>query len=354
MYGRKTMKNVIRYAIFLLTASIMFAQGNSKLASDLQNLDPGATVDVIVQFHQAPSQADFDNVRGQGGELKNGLPVIQGGLFSVPAAALQGLANNPAIRFISPDRDVNAALDYSQPTVYADMAQDLGWNGQGSGVAIIDSGVHRQHLDLKQPATRVVYEENFHPHATNTADEYGHGSHVAGLMAGNGTSPNLQGITDGGNGLSGVQTLDKASGFTELQGIVRSMGMVANTATGGGQAMASLIVLDTIRWYSYMETKTTDGWFLFGLGATQPSLFGVPVAMHDGIPQHNSKDQICIGDFQKFCHLRDRQAAQVRVESRHRVSSSVTVPTGQVSLVADCRAAMIWERPAAFVLFQEL
>ena len=174
------------------------------------------------------------------------------------------------------------------------------------------------------------------------------------IIAGNGSSPNLQGITDGGNGLTGTQNLDKASGFTELQGIVRCMGLVANSASGGGQAMASLIVTSTIRWYSYMETRTTEGWFLFGLGATQPSLFGVPVAVHDGIPQHNSNDQIIVGDFQRFSHIRDRQAAQVRVESRHRVSSSMTVPTGQISLVADCRAAMIWERPAAFVLFQEL
>ena len=111
------MKNIIRYAIFLLTASIAFAQGNSKLARDLASLDPGTKVDVIVQFHRAPSEADFDKVRGQSGELKKGLPAVKGGLFSVPAAALKGLANNPAIKFISPDRQVGAALDYANPTV---------------------------------------------------------------------------------------------------------------------------------------------------------------------------------------------------------------------------------------------
>ena len=190
MHKEKTMKPIIQFAICLLTASITFAQGNSKLARDLDGLHPGEKVDVIVQFHQVPSEADFDTVRRKGGNLKKGLPAVKGGVFSVPAAALKGLANNPAIKFISPDRNVNAALDYSQPTVYADMAQGLGWNGDGIGVAIIDSGVHRRHLDLKQPATRVVYEENFHPDATTTADEHGHGSHVAGIMAGNGKRSN--------------------------------------------------------------------------------------------------------------------------------------------------------------------
>ena len=38
-------------------------------------------MDVIVQFHGAPSQADFDKVRGKGGKLKKGLSAVKGGLF---------------------------------------------------------------------------------------------------------------------------------------------------------------------------------------------------------------------------------------------------------------------------------
>ncbi len=57
MYKRKTMKNIIRYAIFLLTASITFAQGNSKLARDLDGFHPGEKVDVIVQFQTVRSSA---------------------------------------------------------------------------------------------------------------------------------------------------------------------------------------------------------------------------------------------------------------------------------------------------------
>ncbi len=78
MHKRKTMKNIIRYAIFLLTASIAFAQGNSKLARDLDGFHPGEKVDVIVQFHQAPTEKDFHKVRGQSGELKKCLHAVKG------------------------------------------------------------------------------------------------------------------------------------------------------------------------------------------------------------------------------------------------------------------------------------
>ena len=117
--------------------------------------------------------------------------------------------------------------------------------------------------------------------------------------------------------------------------------------------MASVIAMSTIRWYALMETQTTDGWYLFGLGASEPRLFGVPVAMHDGIPDTTgTKEQAIIGDFARHSYLRDRQAASVRIETRHRVSSNMTRPTGQLSLVADARAAFVIRRAAAFVAFQ--
>ena len=169
------------------------------------------------------------------------------------------------------------------------------------------------------------------------------------VIAGTGASNQLLGV----NSKTGIQTLTKLAAFTVLQGIVRSIGMVASTATGGGQAMASVIAMSTIRWYSLMETQTTDGWYLFGLGASEPRLFGVPVAMHDGIPDTTgTKEQAIIGDFARHSYLRDRQAASVRIETRHRVSSNMTRPTGQLSLVADARAAFVIRRAAAFVAFQ--
>src|SRR5882762_6614256 len=67
-------------------------------------------------------------------------------------------------------------------------AQQSGLDGRGVGVAIIDSGIY-EHPDLGKSGgggSRVVYHESFVP-KTNF-DDFGHGTHVAGIVAGNGKS----------------------------------------------------------------------------------------------------------------------------------------------------------------------
>ncbi len=64
-------------------------------------------------------------------------------------------------------------------------------NPIGVGVAVIDSGVNPV-WDLTQAGaskvSRVVYSQNFDPSANTTNDLYGHGTHFAGIIAGNGGS----------------------------------------------------------------------------------------------------------------------------------------------------------------------
>ena len=60
--------------------------------------------------------------------------------------------------------------------------------GPGVGIAVIDSGVFN-HDDLQKSGglgSRIVYSESFIPGDTSTNDPYGHGTHVAGILAGNG------------------------------------------------------------------------------------------------------------------------------------------------------------------------
>jgi len=56
-------------------------------------------------------------------------------------------------------------------------------------VAVIDSGIAFTHPDLWSGLhSRVVYAQSFVAGDTSTADKYGHGTHVAGLIGGNGNS----------------------------------------------------------------------------------------------------------------------------------------------------------------------
>ena len=68
-------------------------------------------------------------------------------------------------------------------------AQQYALDGTGIGVAVIDSGI-ADHPDLHNTAgaSRVVYSQSFLPGVTSAVDAYGHGTHVAGIVGGNGAA----------------------------------------------------------------------------------------------------------------------------------------------------------------------
>ncbi|MGB8128442.1 MAG: S8 family serine peptidase [Candidatus Angelobacter sp.] len=166
------------------------ANGHSKLAADLANfpLNADGTVSVIIQFKQTP-KAHASEMAARGGRLKFSFDHINGAAYRIPVRMLAWLENHPDVAYVSPDRPNKVASDDAIPAVEGDVArQQYGLDGTGIGVAIIDSGVFN-HDDLQKSiglGSRIVYSESFIPGDPSTNDSYGHGTHVAGIVAGNG------------------------------------------------------------------------------------------------------------------------------------------------------------------------
>jgi serine protease AprX len=141
--------------------------GNGKVANDLAKLNPTSTVNVIVRFKKAPTNANHQKIRGKGGVRRKDLRLVKGALYSMRASALEELAADPDVAYISPDRPLKAAMDIAEATVKANnIASQYGWDGTGVGVAVIDSGV-TSHDDLKAfenntlGNSRIVYSMDF-------------------------------------------------------------------------------------------------------------------------------------------------------------------------------------------------
>ena len=169
-----------------------------KLAEDLRSryAAPASAIDVIVQFRSGAAAEAHRRVLGRGGILRRNLDLIRAKAYLVPADQIERLADDPDVEFVSPDRPVQATAfsgtpDYGWMTVMdaTSSSATLPYDGTGIGVAVIDSGIwsgKQQDLNDSNGKTRVVYEQSFVPGNTDVNDYYGHGTHVAGLIGGNG------------------------------------------------------------------------------------------------------------------------------------------------------------------------
>src|SRR5260370_3460270 len=131
--------------ISLLAAGLSLADGKGKLSKGLDALkgsNNGATVDVIIQFNQTPTDAHHQRVQSVGGVLKTKLDFINGAHYSVPVEALDALADDPDVSYISPDRPVHGALDTTVATVTGGHAPNLALDGTAIGLQRVCSAPH--------------------------------------------------------------------------------------------------------------------------------------------------------------------------------------------------------------------
>jgi len=194
-------------AAVLLPASVLAQQTshhNGKISPDVETSSDSASVAVIVQYKQDPGVDAEDRISKLGATSKDHLHSIRSMVVHVPASQLDALASDDAVAYISPDRALGArqqgvvvtAPEYTTEPINANAVWSDGIDGTGVGVAVIDSGINavddlssiasNERGDKAAPANRIVYSANFVPGQTTTADLYGHGTHVAGLIAGNG------------------------------------------------------------------------------------------------------------------------------------------------------------------------
>jgi serine protease AprX len=187
-----------------------------KLDRDL--LAPGANGRAIIGFDHDVTAGTVKRLRAAGITQAVKLEIIDAvGVIGTQDAYRQ-IARWKDVRFVDADSRIRfdnhvAKKDTRVDEVRAGKGRMSKYNGKGVTVAVIDTGIESTHQDLDD---RVVKHVNFEPawffdmindgvysdqvaEATgNPLDSYGHGTHVAGIVAGTGEA------ADGKQDMSGV------------------------------------------------------------------------------------------------------------------------------------------------------
>jgi serine protease AprX len=156
----------------------------------------GGTSRVIVTLKPGYFDASNDMKR-MGGRLGRRLGLINGQVLDLPNAVIRRLSEHPAVESIHHDRPTGGEMNRVAVSVGARAAQiQYGSTGAGVGVAVIDSGITGWHGDLTYQGTstavrvkngqRVAAFVDFVNGRTAAYDDNGHGTHVAGIIGGNG------------------------------------------------------------------------------------------------------------------------------------------------------------------------
>lgn len=173
---------------------------------------------VIVQFAGNPDVRAITDVHGTAGRLLRGAQVAE-----LDNRQLAALADDPRVVRVTEDRPAFATVERTPAVIGSTLArQQFDLSGKGVGVAVIDSGITSWHDDLDIAAgdpvnpRRVAFFKDFTaPDDSNVwtpptpNDPYGHGTHVAGIIAGSGFDSDGQrtGIAPGVE-LVGLKVLD--------------------------------------------------------------------------------------------------------------------------------------------------
>ena len=173
------------------------AEIDPHLQTALAQADGSSILTAILSFSHAPSDSDLAAVKATGALAHrfNYLPMIA---VRGTAAQIEPLLTLPGLVSAYMNREITYLLAESVPYIGADRVwNDLGYTGKGVTVAVLDSGIDAGHPDLASRVKKnvkvvdpLVTDDYMAVEATNTDTTSGHGTHVAGTIAGTGAASN--------------------------------------------------------------------------------------------------------------------------------------------------------------------
>jgi serine protease AprX len=203
---------------------------------------------VIVRTDSAPALARAEAfVRRAGGTVDRELGLISGFAGQVPAGAVAALRQAPGVAEVTEDGTVrmkadtwldnggvNTAVGMVRSSAGGKKSNTAALTGAGVGVALIDSGVAPV-AGLNQPGKVVNGPDlSFESQTPGLADvdTYGHGTHMAGIIAGSDPASGFEGIAPGAKLIS--LKVAAADGAADVSQVIAAIDWVVEHRNDAG------------------------------------------------------------------------------------------------------------------------
>ncbi len=250
--NRRSLARWLIVPLFVALLSSYMPFESAAFSYDAKKIDPALLAaalanpqgDFPVIVRSVPGAARVDragkSLQKNQGKAKHQLGIVGGASGTITGIHLFNLSRDPDVDYVFLDATMRALFDpvldapkvtipgileIGAPTVWS----QLGVTGRGVGVAVVDSGVYA-HPDLAGRIRAAIDFTSATPtvSATPLGDPGGHGTHVAGLIAGDGTSSNATytGVAPGAH-IVDVRVID-ANGNTNTSTVLRGLQWVLN------------------------------------------------------------------------------------------------------------------------------
>ncbi|HJT18092.1 MAG TPA: S8 family serine peptidase, partial [Thermoanaerobaculia bacterium] len=248
----------MRTSVVLLAFALPLAAQNGTRSGRIIPSPVGESGNYIVEFRDAPRlasstattqrfaafESDLRSIDAAARITQRYSRVFSGAAVAASSDAIDRIAALDYVRSIHLDRPMHALLDDSLAKINAPQVwASFGTRGEGVVVAIVDTGIDYNHPAFGGgfgPGHRVAGGWDFVNSDADPMDDAGHGTHVAGIVGGNGGG--VTGIAPGVTFLA-YKVLDSQGSGNEsviLAGIERAVADRANVVNMslGGPAVA--------------------------------------------------------------------------------------------------------------------